>query len=80
MRSGFYWVWFIGSLVWLGAVTVMAVEGWPRLSLDLSAGDAGTLEALRWAQLRHVFVYGAIGLAPLVVGVAIGRLGGRPRA
>lgn len=54
--------WIVVSLVWAATIGFLAWETWPRLPLDVSPNDPGTLAAHSAAVDFHLFQYGTLGL------------------
>lgn len=68
---------FLLAAVWIGGVAWFGWTLMPHVPLDVSAGDPATVEALQAARLRHVVVFGAIGLGPAALMIWLGRRSSR---
>lgn len=62
-----YIVALLASLAWLVAAIYFCWQTWPRIPLDISAGDPATVAAHRTASIAHGVKYGLIGLAPMIL-------------
>jgi hypothetical protein len=60
------------AIAWIGAVAAGAASTWPRLPLDLPAGDPAVAVAYRRAVTEHVVRAATTALLPvLVLGLAL---------
>ncbi len=55
------------AVVWISIMAVLAYVNWPHLPLDLSPVDPSTIAAMRQAVLKHVAVYAAVAVIPLLI-------------
>lgn len=56
----------IAAVVWAIVAIMRAVAEWPRISLDMAAGDASTQAALRTAEWQHIATHSVLALGPLL--------------
>lgn len=62
------------ALAWAAAVGLNGFNTWPHIPMDVSANDPATKAAFRAVVQRHVAVYAAVALIPLLVVSALSRL------
>ncbi len=55
------------AVVWISIMAVLAYVNWPHFPLDLSPVDPSTVAAMRQAVLKHVAVYAAVAVIPLLI-------------
>lgn len=58
-------------LGWAVAVAMVAIQGWPRVPLDMSAADPATKAALAKAVSMHVTRHIALAVVPPLVMLAL---------
>lgn len=67
-------VWFVLSVIWVGAVAYYGFLNVPYVPLDVSASDPGTVEALNRATLRHSIMFGLLAAVPPLIALLFGKL------
>ena len=55
------------AVVWVSIMGVLAYVNWPHFPLDISPVDPSAVAAMRQAVLKHVAVYAAVAVGPLLV-------------
>lgn len=65
--------WFLASLLWTAAMAWACYATWPAVPLDISPIDPATVEAMRWALLRHALFFGALAAVPPLLALLAGR-------
>lgn len=66
--------WVIASLIWVTAFALLCWETWPRVPMDVSGNDPGTLTAYDAAVGFHVFQYATLGILGPLIALALGWL------
>ena len=80
LRSGCLMFSLVIALAWAGVVAVHAINSWPHIPMDVSAGDPATQAAFRSVVQRHVFGYAIIALAPVMLAMLLARFVCRKQA
>ena len=62
------------ALAWAVAAGVHGFNSWPHIPMDVSANDPATKAAFQAVVQRHVAVYAAVALIPLIAVSALSRL------
>lgn len=58
-------------LAWSVAISMTAIQGWPRVPLDMSAADPATKAALAKAVSMHITRHIALAIVPPLVMLAL---------
>jgi hypothetical protein len=64
-------VFLLLALLWAIVIAAVAVQGWPRVPLDMSATDPATKAALAQAVTKHVLRHVALAVVPPLVMLAL---------